>query len=161
MSGIFGLVNHDGAPVNGDDLRRMAGILVRRGPEGTRVWNSRNVGFGHTLLATTPEALHERLPLTHSDTGCVITADARLDNRDELLDALGLREHASSMGDGQLILSAYLAWGQACVDGLASIREPTNSAETKPVGTMIRLYPSRISMVEVILPAVVSGTTSP
>ncbi|MEE8309357.1 MAG: asparagine synthase-related protein, partial [Hyphomicrobium sp.] len=66
-------------------------------------------------LATTPEALRERLPFTHVASGCVITADARLDNRDELLTALGLRERAGTIGDGEIILSAYLTWDTSCV----------------------------------------------
>jgi len=118
MSGIFGFLNQDGAPANLDYLRTMAAMLARRGPDGAHVWNTGPLGLGHTLLATTPEALHERLPFVHMATGCVITADARLDNRDELLLALGLRERASTIGDGQLILSAYLAWDRACVERL-------------------------------------------
>ena len=118
MSGIFGLVNQDGAPANVRGLQLMAEILGRRGPEGTRMWHDGVVGMGHTLLATTPEALHERLPLEHGGSGCVITADARLDNRDDLLAALGLREQVGTIGDGEIILLAYLAWDTSCVERL-------------------------------------------
>ncbi|MCK5362977.1 MAG: asparagine synthetase B, partial [Gammaproteobacteria bacterium] len=93
-------------------------MLERRGPEGTGRWREGPVGLGHTLLATTPELLFERQPFRHAATGCVITADVRLDNRDELLRALGLGERRESIGDAELILGAYLGWGDACVDRL-------------------------------------------
>jgi asparagine synthetase B (glutamine-hydrolysing) len=81
MSGIFGILNLDGAPIGRDRLEEMASLLVRRGPDRTGIWYSANVGLGQTLLATTPEAVGERLPLTHRASGCVITGDVRLDNR--------------------------------------------------------------------------------
>lgn len=114
MSGIFGLFNQDGAPVSRGELTDMASLLERRGPDGTGLWNAGCAGLGHTLLATTPELVFERQPLRDPETGCVITADVRLDNRDELLAALGLTDRAALTGDAGLILAAYLAWGEAC-----------------------------------------------
>jgi asparagine synthase (glutamine-hydrolysing) len=115
VSGIFGLFNDDGARVEPTELRDMASQLTRRGPDRTDIWHADAVGLGHTLLATTPEALRECLPLRHSESGCVITGDVRLDNRTELLSQLDL---ASSTGECELVLSAYLAWGEACVERL-------------------------------------------
>jgi asparagine synthase (glutamine-hydrolysing) len=42
------------------------------------------------MLWTTPESLQEKLPLVHRAGDMAITADARLDNRDELIQTLGL-----------------------------------------------------------------------
>ena len=115
MSGICGLFNLDGAPVTTDELGSMTSLLERRGPERTGHWVDDAVGLGHTLLATTPETVHERLPMRHAASGCVITADVRLDNREELLPLLGLREQPG-IGDAEIVLQAYLAWGEACVE---------------------------------------------
>ena len=115
MSGIFGLFNQDDAPVTPSEIEQMAVILERRGPDRTGLWQEGPVGLGHTLLATTPEAVFEKLPLTHPETGCTITADVRLDNREELLAALKLVDRTDSIGDAEIILQAYLAWGEACV----------------------------------------------
>ena len=80
MSGICGVWAFDGeAP----DLAPVLAELERRGPDGTRDWRDGQVALGHTSLATTPEALVEMLPLNDGDSGCTITADARLDNREE------------------------------------------------------------------------------
>jgi asparagine synthase (glutamine-hydrolysing) len=57
-------------------------------------------------------------PFRHAETGCVITADARLDNRDELLCSLDLEVRDSCIGDGKLILLAYLKWGENSLDRL-------------------------------------------
>jgi asparagine synthase (glutamine-hydrolysing) len=118
MSGICGQFNLDQAPVVETDLRAMTAMLERRGPQGTGRWRDGPVGFGHTLLATTPELLYERQPFTHADTGCVITADVRLDNRDQLLTALDLSQQRDTTGDAELILVSYLQWGESCLDRL-------------------------------------------
>ena len=118
MSGICGLFNIDGAPVAESELRSMTAMLERRGPERTGKWRDSKIGLGHTLLATTPELLFEKQPFEHAETGCVITADVRLDNRIELNEALALRKPLESTGDAEIILLAYLAWGEDCVNRL-------------------------------------------
>ena len=118
MSGILGLFNTDGRPVRADELCSMASLLERRGPERTGTWRSSEIGLGQTLLATTPEARFEHLPLEHSQSGCAITGDLRLDNRSELLGDLGIASRAPAIGDGELALSAYLQWGDAFVGHL-------------------------------------------
>ena len=44
----------------------------------------KHVAFGHQMLQTTPESIHEKLPFEDKNSGLVITADARIDNREEL-----------------------------------------------------------------------------
>lgn len=114
MSGICGILKLDGTPPASANLTAMTALLERRGPEGTRHVSSGPVALGHTLLATTPEALSEHLPLTDPASGCTITADLRLDNRDELISALGLQGETRIIGDGELTLRAYMHWGEDC-----------------------------------------------
>lgn len=116
MSGIFGLFNLDGAAVTTTELTQMASLLQRRGPDRTRLWHKGSVGMGHKLLATTPEAVHEHQPVTNAESKCTITADARLDNRKELLNILRLENHSANIGDAEIILHSYLLWGQDCVE---------------------------------------------
>jgi asparagine synthase (glutamine-hydrolysing) len=71
------------------------------------------------MLWTTPESLQEKLPLVHQTRDLAITADARLDNRDELMQALGLTGRpAMEIADSQLILAAYEKWGVCCPEKL-------------------------------------------
>jgi asparagine synthase (glutamine-hydrolysing) len=114
MSGICGIFNLDDAPVVDPELRAMTAMLERRGPDRTGAWRNGPVGLGHTLLATTPELSIERQPFRHAESDCVIIADVRLDNRAELYDALQMQRPLESIGDAELILNAYLAWGDDC-----------------------------------------------
>ncbi len=118
MSGICGQFNLNNEPVLETDLRAMTAMLEKRGPERTSRWRDGAAGLGHTLLATTPELQFERQPFKHAETGCVITADVRLDNREELLAALGLSDRSQTVGDAELIIVSYLAWGEKCLDRL-------------------------------------------
>lgn len=115
MSAIFGIVNRDGRPVERVDLERMCNILAHRGPDGSNLWVNGAVGLGHRMLWTTPESLHEQLPLVNRRGDLVITADARIDNREELITTLGWNDRpASQVADSELILAAYERWGEDC-----------------------------------------------
>jgi asparagine synthase (glutamine-hydrolysing) len=116
MSGICGILRLDGAPPAG--IEAMCHRLRLRGPEGQATFRDGPVALGHTLLATTPEAAVERLPLTHAPTGCTITADVRLDNRDDLLVTLGLTQQGRTVGDAEIVLHAWLRWGEGCLTHL-------------------------------------------
>ena len=118
MSGNCGIVALDGTSPTLAQITALTAPLERRGPEGTHHVRCGPVALGHTLLATTPEALIEILPFTDSSTECVITGDVRLDNREELFLTLGLEQCPASLGDGELVLRAYLEWGEGCVDHL-------------------------------------------
>ena len=50
MSGIAGILNLDGSPVDGRLLARMTEYLRFRGPDGHGMHAIGNVGFCHTLL---------------------------------------------------------------------------------------------------------------
>jgi asparagine synthase (glutamine-hydrolysing) len=128
MSGIVGIINLDGAPVDRDLLQRMTSSLTLRGPDRQGIWTNANAGFGHTLLHTTREAETEKQPLT-LDGKIWLTADARIDGRPELIADLatklrrkvgtGHSENVSGAerppNDAELILLAYEAWGDDCV----------------------------------------------
>ncbi|MDJ0616364.1 MAG: lasso peptide isopeptide bond-forming cyclase [Calothrix sp. MO_192.B10] len=119
MSGIVGIYNLDGRPVESEQLGSMVDILAHRGPDGADVWCSKSIGLGHRMLWTTPESLLEKLPLVSQTGDLVITADARIDNRDELISALELNDRpAEKITDSQLILAAYEKWGEQCPDKL-------------------------------------------
>lgn len=118
MSAVAGLYRLDGTPVVASGLRCMLDAMPHCGPDGANVWTDGPIGLGHRMLHTTPESLHERLPLTTPDGTLTITADARIDNRAELIERLGLVQALESISDSALILGAYAAWGLDCLDHL-------------------------------------------
>jgi asparagine synthase (glutamine-hydrolysing) len=118
MSGFVGILNLDGAPVDSALLGRLTNFLSRRGPDAQRAWAQGSIGFGHTLLRNAVESAHEQQPLT-LDGNIWIVADARIDGRRDLISALGPRDRGlDGVPDVELILRAYQAWGDACVDRL-------------------------------------------
>ena len=119
MSGIAGIINMDGAPVDHASLRRMVALMAARGPDAQDVWADGHVGLGHAMLRTVPESVGETQPRTLSGR-LWITADARLDDRAGLLDRLGAegRYQLNSAPDSELILHAYDVWGENCLEML-------------------------------------------
>ena len=119
MSGIVGLVTRGGEPVKRLELEGMLTSLAHRGPDGTGVWCEGPAGLGHLMLWTTPESLLERLPLVSPGGHLVLTADARIDNRADLIRTLALGGRpAEALTDSHLILAAYEKWGERCPEHL-------------------------------------------
>src|SRR5215510_11768612 len=130
MSGIVGIVNTNGAPVDLELLWRLTRSMTFRGPDAQDVWLDRNVGLGHTMLRTTFASATEQQPAT-LDGSIWLTADARLDAREDLLEKLRTARtqllpltqsttpnSSLNLNDAQLILYAYHTWGEGCVDHL-------------------------------------------
>ena len=118
MSGIGGIYNVDGAPIDEELLQRMRDIIDYRGPDGSGFWINRNVGFVHRLLWNTEESIYEKQPLTNGK-GLWVTSDCRIDNRDELKrefqsrgiwNAIGERLGLTSPPDAAYLLLAYELW---------------------------------------------------
>jgi asparagine synthase (glutamine-hydrolysing) len=115
MSGVAGiLLRQEGKPAAAADIQRMLARMQHRGPDGSSWWIDASVVLGHAWLNTTDEAGPG--PLTMAGGKLAITADCRLDNRDELLARLGMRD--SSVADAVLLMRAYLRWGEACPEHL-------------------------------------------
>ena len=118
MSAIAGVFSRQGAPRRPGEVDGMLSVMASRGPDGSQTWSNDAVVLGHGALHATPEAVGEVMPLVDRATGNVIVADVRLDNRGELIDALGIDGPAAEIGDGRLLLDAYREWGEDCVDHL-------------------------------------------
>jgi asparagine synthase (glutamine-hydrolysing) len=117
MSGIGGIVRWDGGPVSESRLRTMMHLVAHRGPDGLTWGTSDGVGLGHALQALRRSETHQRpQPVSLPDGSCSIVADARIDNRDDVVRALGsvpwFREPAS---DAELILAGFDRWGEEVV----------------------------------------------
>ena len=112
VSGIVGCSAADGGPVNVEELEAMTDFLAYRGPDGKAILAEHCAGFGHTLLRTTGLSPSEGQPAV-LDTFW-ITADARLDCREELI------------GETR-------GCGQTC--GIKRFRRHADPAELRSVGT--------------------------
>ena len=114
MSGIVGVWNLNGHPLDPAVLSRMSGSLQLRGPDGESRQVAGSIGLAHQHSWVTPEETGEVQPLV-GRAGVMLAMDGRLDNRDELLPALGLPKTAS---DAACLLAAYGVWKERFAERL-------------------------------------------
>ncbi len=119
MSGFVGLLNLDGLPVEPELLERMTAAMTFRGPDAQAVWRNGPVGLGHSLLQTTEDEPPLSQPFS-LDGQTWLVADARIDDQTTLRAALRatLGRPLEDGPDAVLILLAYEAWNQNCVEHL-------------------------------------------
>jgi asparagine synthase (glutamine-hydrolysing) len=110
VSGLAALFHRDGRPVDRAAVAAMLAVVPYRGPDGQSLHLWPTVGLGHARLAVTPEEQCEVQPLVSPRSGCAVVADARLDNRDQLLAKLPDSPPLAT-SDAELILRAYEVWG--------------------------------------------------
>ena len=89
-------------------LATMLGTLA--GGTAHSDWPQASIGLGCRETATGESSL-----VVDRAAGLTLVADARLDDRDDLCDALGVPvAERRSVADGQLILRAWSRWGRDC-----------------------------------------------
>jgi asparagine synthase (glutamine-hydrolysing) len=136
MSGIAGLIRFDGRGVTRRDLERAANALNQYGPDRAEIIATENCGLAHALMRMTPEDRFDRQPHRNA-SGSIITADLRLDNRDELLAHAGIsRTEAAEWPDSRLLLTAWEKLGD---DVWAMLRGPFAAAIWDPRGRCMTL----------------------
>lgn len=120
MSGICGIIHFDGEPVTQQALEKMVAVVAYRGPDGIHHWVKDTVGISSLALHITPECTYAKQPLVCPKRRLVLTADARIDNRTELLHVLLTKDYLQThkVSDAQIILAAYQCWGTACAEYL-------------------------------------------
>jgi asparagine synthase (glutamine-hydrolysing) len=114
MSAIVSIAYLDKRQLEQPTLMDMMQALSHHSADRRDVWFEGSVGLGSQMLWSTPKTQHEKFPFTNSLRDLVITADARLDNRDELFTLLNISHHDPTTPDSKLILYAYERWGSEC-----------------------------------------------
>lgn len=116
MSGICGWVDWGRRPVVAADFEMMIAAAAYRGPDGISTWSHGGTALAHLALHGTLESVCEAQPIEDAEAALVLVADARIDNRDDLIPVLrqagGVRDRVPS--DADLILGAYRLWGESC-----------------------------------------------
>jgi asparagine synthase (glutamine-hydrolysing) len=107
MSGIGGLVRLDDQIVTRHELERVANTLSQYGPDRSEIIAIGNVGLVHVLMRMTPEDRFDSQPWRGA-SGSLITADVRLDNRDDVLARIGIsRQEASAWADSRVLMTGW------------------------------------------------------
>ncbi len=117
MSGVAGQLLLNGENVVRRDIERMANALHRYGPDRSSLLVAKSIGLAHTLMRMTPEDKFCRQPW-QGQTGALIVADLRLDNRDDILASMGVSTfEAAGWEDARVVLALWekigdAAWGR-------------------------------------------------
>lgn len=118
MCGLLGILKLDGSNVQLSDVEMMKHSLQHLAVDGMNMYVKGGAGMVSMYLHISPESVYERQPLENIQ-GKIIVADARIDNRVQLLDELQIPEETRAfLPDSELILAAYEKWGEGCADRL-------------------------------------------
>jgi asparagine synthase (glutamine-hydrolysing) len=113
MSAIYGLFQRDSSPLKADRLVAMQQSLFPWEPSVCQVWQDGLAGLGFARRPSTPEGFRECMPNVVDGGELVFSAAARVDNRMELGQALGISPaEGGKMSDGEFVLRAYQKWGE-------------------------------------------------
>lgn len=114
MSAIFGIFDLNGRSIDTAWIKSIQEDLSHRGPDGQGIFIENSLLLGHMLLQITPESVYDQSPFEEDDF--VITANARLDERDALMERLNIiAEKREKTTDPMLLLWSYRKWGKAFV----------------------------------------------
>ncbi|GAB3806365.1 asparagine synthetase B family protein [Micromonospora zhanjiangensis] len=122
MCGIVGWVDFTrDLRLEGATVRAMTATMALRGPDAEGIWLREHVGFGHRRLAVIDLATGDQ-PMTVERDGrtlAAITYSGEVYNYRELRDELRGRGHEfRTESDTEVVLRAYLEWGEGFVDRL-------------------------------------------
>ncbi|SDM77265.1 lasso peptide isopeptide bond-forming cyclase [Bacillus sp. OK048] len=113
MSAIAGIYHLNDEPINLEHGRRIMKELERFPADDVQTWHSDKVFLGCHAQWITPESIGEKLPFYDQDRKLAITADAIIDNRDELFERLQVdKRKRKEITDSELILLSYHKWGE-------------------------------------------------
>ncbi|MFA6010629.1 MAG: asparagine synthase-related protein [Desulfobacteraceae bacterium] len=119
MSEIFGFVNINAESANIEKLLKMQAVLDKFPSDSRKVLVDRNSAMGFHQLCITAESRFENIPLHEKESGSQFTAEARLDNRDELCDMFGIPiSERHFMPDTELVYRAWKKWEENCPEKL-------------------------------------------
>ncbi|MBI3343402.1 MAG: N-acetylglutaminylglutamine amidotransferase [Gammaproteobacteria bacterium] len=119
MCGISGELRFDGLAPDRRAVERMTAALARRGPDDSGYYQDGPLAFGHRRLAIIDLSQRSHQPMGDNELGLNIVFNGTIYNY-KLLRA-ELQTHGFqflSDGDTEVILKAYAAWGERCVERL-------------------------------------------
>jgi len=117
MCGLCGELRFDGRPADLDAVWRMTAKLERRGPDHGGSYSDGPLGFGHRRLAIIDLSAHAAQPMVDQELGLSLVFNGTIYNYPSLrreLQKMGY--HFFSHGDTEVIIKAFHAWGEACVE---------------------------------------------
>lgn len=124
MCGITGWINyHQDLKQHEFIVRKMAQTLGKRGPDASNIFSDHHASLGHTrLIVVDPSGGAQ--PMTKASAGQTFTLvyNGELYNTEEIRSELIKKGHSfRSHSDTEVLLSAFMEWGERCVKYLNGI----------------------------------------
>lgn len=119
MTAIAGYWSFDHRPDAAARCERMLKSQQIYGPQPPAVASDGAIALGQRLFAISPEDRRRQRVAAGTGGATLLVADARLDNREELWEALGIpAAEGRGLADPEIILRALERWDEAAVDRL-------------------------------------------
>ena len=116
MCGICGELRFDQSVPDMEALKRMTAKLARRGPDHEGFFNGGALVFGHRRLSIIDLTSHSDQPMVDDNLKLALVFNGTIYNYKELrAELLEMGYEFFSDGDTEVILKAYHAWGEKCV----------------------------------------------
>lgn len=113
MSAIAGIFHFNQEPVLKEQISNLMNQFQKYPADDVQTWHKETSFLGCHAQWITPESVGEQQPYYDYSRQLAITADAIIDNRDELFGKLQINQsHRKAIPDSQLILLAYEKWGE-------------------------------------------------
>ncbi len=116
MCGICGELRFDGSQATAVNVQAMADVMSGRGPDGCGIFVQKGVSLGHRRLKIIDLSDASHQPMIDPELGLACVFNGIIYNYKELrreLEGKGYRFFSS--GDTEVLLKAYHAWGDECV----------------------------------------------
>jgi len=121
MCGIAGQFNRDLSPVDSRTVKAMGRALLHRGPDDEGFHIRENIGLAHRRLSFL-DSQGGRQPMSNEDQSVWVASNAEIYNFTELRRTLELKGYAfRTRTDTEVILRAYEAYGEKCVDSFVGM----------------------------------------
>src|SRR5688572_25141944 len=119
MTAIAGYWSLDQRPDCAAQVERMLKSLQIYGPQAPALASDGAIALGQRLFGLFPEERRKRPVAAGAGGATLLVADARLDNREELFEALGIPAgEGRGLTDAAIILRALERWDEAAVERL-------------------------------------------
>lgn len=114
MCGIFGAIN---IKLNQDKAMYCLNQIEHRGPDGYGLWQKDGVTLGHRRLAILDLSENGKQPMSYANERYWLVFNGEIYNFIEIRNELEAKGyHFVSDTDTEVILAAYIEWGEACQD---------------------------------------------
>ncbi len=119
MCGLCGELRLDGSTPDLGVIKRMTQKLARRGPDHEGSYSDGPLAFGHRRLAIIDLTERSNQPMVDQELGLTLVFNGTIYNYPDLRKKLLAKGyHFFSEGDSEVILKAWHAWGESCVEHL-------------------------------------------